>query len=91
MKGKQSNEQKMKAAGHNLYILFEDTIIMEHIHRQQGNDQALFHEELDHLSEGKFTIKDWGCWKHQSLDMPPQKRGHASSERQKWPVPTPKT
>ena len=63
-KGKQSKEQGDETTGHNVYMLFEDTAILEHIQRQQGDDdQAIFCKKLDCIREGNFIMQDWEHWK----------------------------
>lgn len=69
------NVTSKKAMGYNLYRHFEDTIIFDVIQRQQGDDQQLFREELQHLGDGKFTLQDWNKWRSRTLDLlPPDER-----------------
>ena len=75
-KGRRSNKQRMKATGHYLYMLFEDPeCLLCSWSRWRGSiamdDQAIFCEELNWISEGKFAIQEWEHWKQQSLDMLP--------------------
>ena len=58
-------------SGRNLYELFSDTIILDKIQRQEGDDQKLFREELKRLGDGEFTIQDWKKWQSRTLDLLP--------------------
>ena len=69
------NDKAKRPLGHNLYQLFEDTIIFSQIQRQEGDEQKSFREELERLGDGTFSVDDWRKWRSRSLDMlPPDER-----------------
>ena len=37
--------------------------------RQQGDNNAVFRDQLERLAQGKFTQEDWTSWSHQNYDV----------------------
>ena len=54
----------------SLFKLFEKTVVLDQIMRQQGDDQKDFRDLLSKLSEGKFGKKDWEKLKERDLNGP---------------------
>ncbi len=52
----------------SLFQLFEKTVVLDQIMRQQGDDQKEFRDLLSKLSEGKFGKKDWEKLKERDLN-----------------------
>ena len=65
------NSKSKSPIGHNLYVLFKDTVIFDKIQRQSGDNEKPFRDELQRLGDGKFSVEDWKKWKQRSLDLLP--------------------
>ena len=55
--------------GRNLYRMFDQSsYLLRSQMRQQGEENALFREQLERLATGNFTQADWTAWSGQNYD-----------------------
>ena len=56
--------------GRNLYRMFDkDSYLLRSQMRQQGDENAVFRDQLERLATGNFTQADWTAWSAQNYDV----------------------
>jgi ATP-dependent DNA helicase PIF1 len=69
--------QQFKAQGHQPYRKFDKSVIFTKVQRQDGEAQAEFRIELDHLGKGTLSMADYQRWQCRSLDALPEEEKNA--------------
>ena len=56
--------------GRVLYRMFDNySYLLQSQMRQQGDENALFRDQLERLARGTFTQEDWHCWSARNFDV----------------------